>query len=536
MQGLNLIRDAWIPVRQQSGRISVRAPHELFGNPDDPVVAVATPRADLDGGLVQLLIGLLHAALAPADERAWRRYKDAPPRPDELRELLEPFAPAFELLGGGPRFYQDPSVAAFGGDSISVEKLLIDLSVGEGGGDLFARNGSVGRLCLPCAAAALATLQASAPAGGRGNMTSLRGGGPLTTLVLPASDDAGLWKTLWLNVVPLGLLGAGSGSEARAPEDLFPWLRTPKIEPKQAPKVTPEDAPPLQAFFGMPRRIWLGEPAPGSCGLCGSAGATVAEFRSRPNGNSYAGAWRHPLSPYRRFKDEGMLAVKGDARGIGYRHWLGLVVALPGGDIQPALPVRQLEAQPQRFAAAGGRARLWAFGYAMDNMKAEAWSEGRMPIYEIAAETAPDFAAAAGQMVAAARLAEFAVRKAFKSLVARRAQDVKRDPEQIVARFWQDTEAPFYQHADRIRRVLRSGGAAGGAEELEQRISWHQALCRHAKEIFDTEVGEADFRALAPRQVAEAWQELQQTLRGKKLKTELGLPVSEDKKKKGGRS
>ena len=556
MQGFNLIREAWIPVRHRGGRISMRAPHELFGDLDDPVVAIASPRCDLDGGIVQLLIGLLQVALAPADDREWERYASDPPDAATLLSRLEPFAEAFELLGPGPRFYQDPSVAAYGGESISIEKLLVDLSVGEGGGDLFARNGSVGQICFPCSAAALASLQASAPAGGRGNMTSLRGGGPLTTLVVPAAATAPLWNTLWLNVVPLRRLAPDGDTEVGPASAIFPWLRTPKIEPQQAPKISPEDVSHLQVFFGMPRRIWLGTPEAGECGLCGRMGSSIAQFQSRPNGNSYTGAWRHPLSPYRRFKDEQMLAVKGDDRGIGYRHWLGLVVALPGGDIQPALPVALLATQYRsRGKLVGGEARLWAFGYAMDNMKAVAWSEGQMPVYELEPQLAADYAAIIGQLVGAAQQAELAVRRAFKSLVARRSQDVKRDPEQIVARFWQDTETPFYIHAERIRRGMATGSLPGAntstdptadltadptadpaaAALLAERDSWHKTLCARAKEIFDTEVGAADFRAIAPKQVAEAWKELQQTLHGKKLKTTLGLPVAEDKKKKGGR-
>jgi len=534
MQGLNLIRDAWIPFRHESGKRSLRAPFDLFGEPDDPVVAVASPRADLDGGIVQLLIGLLHAALAPADDRAWAELAKAPPNAEMLRQKLEPFAEAFELLGKGPRFYQDPSVAAYGGDSWSIEKLLIDLSVGEGG-DLFARNGSVGSMCLSCAAASLATLQASAPAGGRGNMTSLRGGGPLTTLIVPAADQAPLWTTLWLNVLPLVRLRANSDPNVPSADQIFPWMRTPKLEPTRAPKITPEDAPALQVFFGMPRRFWLGEPFEGECGLCGRAGAVISQFQSRPNGNSYAGPWIHPLSPYRRFKDEQWLAVKGDARGIGYRHWLGLVVAPPGGDIVPALPVQQLAVQERRRAFAGGL-RLWAFGYSMDNMKAEAWSEGRMPVFEVAPEVAETYAGLIRQLVEASQLAELFVRKAFKSLVARRAQDVKRDPEQIVARFWQDTETPFYAHAEALLRALQSDAAEVEAGTLAQRESWHRTLCARAREIFDSEVGEADFSALSPRQVAEAWKELQRSLYGKKLKDTLGLPVSQEKKKKGGRT
>ncbi len=35
----------------------------------------------------------------------------------------------------------------------------------------------------------------------KGHLVSLRGGGPLTTLVYPAEENSTLWQKLWLNVI-----------------------------------------------------------------------------------------------------------------------------------------------------------------------------------------------------------------------------------------------------------------------------------------------------------------------------------------------
>jgi CRISPR system Cascade subunit CasA len=521
MTELNLIRDAWIPVRHHGGRHAWRAPWDLFGAADDPVLAIASPRPDFDSGITQLLIGLLQAVMTPENAREWGRRADRPPAPAEMRDLLEPLAPAFELLGSGPRCFQDPSVAAFGGDSLSVEKLLIDLGMSEGG-DLFSRNGSVGSMCLACAAAALATMQANAPSGGRGNLTSLRGGGPLTTILEPEDEKTSLWRTLWLNVLPRDLLPGNAHPPQN--EEIFPWLRTPKVEPTTAPERASIDGHVLLNFFALPRRYWLGKSQEGSCGLCGRSAPVVSEVQSRPNGTRYTGAWVHPLSPYRRFKGEQLLAVKGDEKGIGFRHWLGLVVAPDGSEVQPALVVRALKSSRDRFERAGGKIRLWASGYAMDNMKASAWSEGRMPIFDIRPELAKAYAHQVGMLIEGANLAESYLRRAFKSLVARRAQDVKREPEHISARFWQDTEVDFYDLAARLLDVLSSS-----SEPLEVRQTWHAKLCAKAKSIFDLEVAEADFRAAEPGQVANSWNELRRSLYGKKIKGALELPIEAKK-------
>jgi CRISPR system Cascade subunit CasA len=528
MEAFNLLHDPWIPIRCRSGRTTLHPPWQAFGEANDPAVAVASPRADFDGGLVQLLIGLLQTAMPPADEDDWSDRAERPPTPRELRERLEPLSGAFELLGPGPRFQQDARVASAGGEPWSVEKLLMDLGLDEGP-DHFARNGSVGSLCLPCAATALATLQTSAPAGGRGHLTSVRGGGPLTTLVVPADADATLWTTVWLNVLPLSAFSVAAPDLAS--HSLFPWLATPEPgEPARPPELTPEDAHRFHAFFGMPRRIWLGQAKDGDCGLCGRRRTPcLLDYTTRPNGIRYTGAWIHPLSPYRRFKKAQWLAVKGDESGLGYRHWLGLVVAPPDGQVRPALPVGELLRSRDRFDVAR-ELRLWAFGYAMDNIRAEAWSEGFMPIYAVPAELAVVYAEEIRKLVEGAKLAENSLCYAFKKLVARRPKDVKREPAQISARFWEKTEAFFYQTASALLETLRHG-----LPVLPHSKEWHEVLAREANSLFDLEVAEADFRAAEPTQVARAWNELQRSLYGKKLKQLLGLPIEDPKRKKGGR-
>lgn len=528
MDSLNLLLDPWIPVRHRSGARSWRAAWDVFAEQtDDPAVALASPRADFDGGLAQLLIGLLQTVYAPADDDAWAELAARPPDAAELRRRLEPLASAFELLGVGPRFLQDVRVPAVGGDAWSVEKLLIDLGL-DVGADHFSRNGSVGSFCLPCAAAALTTLQTSAPSGGRGHNTSMRGGGPLTTLVVSAAAEATLWTNVWLNVVPLSVLRAEPPDLASI-ERVFPWMASHEPgEPTRAPELTPEDAHPLQTYFGMPRRLWLGQPQTGDCGLCGRTELpTLADYQARPNGIRYTGAWIHPLSPYRRFQEQ-QLAVKGNAAGIGYSDWLGLVVSPEGSEVQSALNVKELLRGGVRFEHAKDL-RLWAFGYAMDNMKPKAWSEGRMPIYKIDPGLAAAFAAEVRMLVEGAEKVESYARFAFKKLVARRPKDVRREPIHLSTRFWEETETPFYKTA---RDLLDELGK--GADPLPLRQRWHFAIAREALALFESEVAEADFRATSPAQVARAHNELKRAVYGKQIKQILELPT-ESSKKKGGK-
>ena len=124
---------------------------------------------------------------------------------------MQPLAPAFDLLGDGPRFLQD--LEPLGGKGNPPGMLFIDSagdSTAKKNADLMVRRGRYEALPLPLAAMALYTLQAFAPSGGAGNRTSMRGGGPMVTLVKPQSE--GLW--------PL----SGRTSRGESPWSLRTWM------------------------------------------------------------------------------------------------------------------------------------------------------------------------------------------------------------------------------------------------------------------------------------------------------------------------
>nr|WP_231886596.1 type I-E CRISPR-associated protein Cse1/CasA [Methylomonas methanica] len=85
------------------------------------------------------------------------------------------------------------------------------------------------QLCPSCAATALFTLQTNAPSGGVGHRVGLRGGGPLTTLVLPKASQTTLWQKLWLNVFnqeDLQSVDTAPGDGGMAPAEIYAdWLK-----------------------------------------------------------------------------------------------------------------------------------------------------------------------------------------------------------------------------------------------------------------------------------------------------------------------
>jgi CRISPR system Cascade subunit CasA len=193
---LNIINDAWIPVLRSDGSRAVIAPWQAA----DPALAFPDwPRADLNIACVELLIGLVYLADPPRDAANWRARRTQDP--ERLRQRLAPFAPAFNLLGDGPRFMQDFEPLERGSnDSNTPDMLLIDSAGGQtarNNADLMVKRDRYPALDLPLAAMALFTLQAHAPSGGSGHRTSMRGGGPMVTLVDPGE---GLWSLIWANL------------------------------------------------------------------------------------------------------------------------------------------------------------------------------------------------------------------------------------------------------------------------------------------------------------------------------------------------
>ena len=169
---------------------------------------------------------------------------------------------------------QDASIRE-GGDANPITALLIGSPTGQTlrlNTDHFIKRGLVEGLCPSCSAMALLTMQVNAPSGGRGHLTGIRGGGPLTTLILPASGDASLWATCWLNVLPADQMRRLTGNPAHdSPRATFPWLASGPGAGQTAARVTtPDDMSPLHVFWAMPRRLFLDFDGaqPGSCDLC----------------------------------------------------------------------------------------------------------------------------------------------------------------------------------------------------------------------------------------------------------------------------
>jgi CRISPR system Cascade subunit CasA len=474
---LNLLLDPWLPVIRRDARRCVISPAQITEDwQTNPVMALDWPRADFRIASLELLIGLLATVCPPEGGGAWLDWWEQPPTPDALAAALAPIAHAFALDGDGPRFLQDAEDLVSSAEPI--ERLLIESpgasTVGKNT-DLLVRRDRVVALGRPAAAIALHTFQSWAPAGGAGNRTGLRGGGPLCTFVMPDAG-ASLWHALWANVP------VGNPAEPADLPRVFPWL-APTVQSGTGRTVTPDDAHPLQVWWGMPRRIRLDFAAhetPQACGLTGTPDTvTIASWRQRPQGANYA-FWggEHPLSPHYRVKPESeILAMHPQPGGIGYRHWLGLVVP----DARVRLPAKTVETW-RIGRAAGAAARLLAAGYDMDNMKARGFVESEMPLPAIAdSAIRARVDALAADMVRAADLVASLLRRAVRDALFAPGATVKLDWEMLSAvreQLWEATDAAFHE-------ALAGEAARASAAPSPERASWHARLRGHALVLFD---------------------------------------------------
>ena len=526
---MNLIHDAWIPVDRQSGPDKRIAPWQVTDT-EDPVLKLAAPRPDFNGALLQFLIGLLQTACTPQTPNDWAQWLDHPPTPDELRQRFEPFAHAFELDGKGPRFMQD--FDKIEGEEKPISNLLIDAPGAQTlkqNADHFIKRGLVETACPSCIATALFTLQTNAPSGGVGHRTSLRGGGPLSTLVALDPTSSGLpddlWRAAWLNVLDQSAL-AGLPGYSSTPEyaKVFPWLdHTRTSEKKTGHDTTPLDAAPLQMYWGMPRRIRVqwNKTTSGHCDLCGEqSDELVSHYITRNYGTNYIGAWQHPLSPHQISKEGEPLPRHAQPGGISYRHWLGLT---QGGDKDiPALVItafknRKLDAE---------QLRMHVFGYDMDNMKARCWYESTFPLFNVDESIANLFSQRSSELIEAAVETSRLTRAGIKDAWFKRPGDAKGDTGFLVQAFFDHTETAFFSQLRQLKEQLEAG--EDGRASL---YAWHKVLRRTALELFDYWTARGDFESVNPRRIAEARNRLGRWLNSetKGLANLLGITVTKEK-------
>ncbi|MEQ1613700.1 MAG: type I-E CRISPR-associated protein Cse1/CasA [Hyphomicrobiaceae bacterium] len=496
----NLLREPWIPVALDDGRRVFVRPCEI-SEPHDgqAILRVATGRPDCDISLTEFLIGLLAVTVGPKNQRDWlKRYRTAPSRAD-LEAAFAPLTPAMNLDGEGPRFFQDwnkfdgrswPCASLFGdapGDNAIKEN-----------SDHFIKRGRYKRLSRAGAAVALLTLQSIAPAGGSGQFSALRGPGPMTTLILPASRSGGsanLWEMLWANVP------AHFDGQIHDLGRIFPWM-SPTRTAASVGITTPDHVATAQCFFGMPRRVKLNFTElsdVAQCDLLGCFDSTcITTFEMKSGGTNYD-AWPsvHPLTPVLKpGAQQAFRSYQLRSARVGYRQWSGIVSATASGLSLPAKSIVEFARRatdlddPEKKAS-----RILAAGYVFKPGQATAldFGEALLPLIVTGDARADDEVHRfAEQFVTAADLIANQLSNVVKRALFGEAAKADRGSTVLDAvrqRFWADTEQDFYaalrDSADLLVEAKGELGDKIDAIRMARGMAWLGKMRAAALAVFD---------------------------------------------------
>lgn len=539
---MNLLDESWIPVRRADGKQDWIAPHQMT-EPD--IVALDARRPDFNCALIQFLIGLVQTTTPMDSHVEWQQWNTTPPTAETLKKWFEPVRDAFVFDGDGARFMQDFSLRTEGikNDEFNdIGALLIDApgdNTLKENKDFFVKRGSVSSMCKCCAATALFTLQTNATSGGGGGdgfLTSVRGGGPLTTLILP-NESTVLWKLVWINIqARTHFLNANGNAEKKDIYYIFPWL---KKNESVRPLITPIQVHPAHIFWCMPRQIRFdfSKTLSGFCSICGRFfDDLLVQYFTLTGGLDYKGGWRHSLSPYSQKNEGEFYPVHLKDDGIGYKHWLCWLLGLqnlnkktqPATIITYVLESRRLQNQ---------QCRLWAFGYETNKAKARCWYESILPLYNLSERNVDGRNLVQREVtnwIVAADQASFLLRDAVKSAWFPRKPDGKLDARGdfgfLDALFWSQTEPDFYKKLQFLIEQARDEESEPVLKPLRE--GWREILIKVSERLFDADlIGVAPIERQNPRRVAQAYNRLRMSLRGDKLKEILKLPVEKKEKK-----
>lgn len=490
MNQCNLLTERWIPVRDSDGARYQIAPWELPELPKDTGLSISRP--DFRAGVMEFLIGLVQTALSP-NKKTLKAMKKGEISGANLQKAFSPLEPYFNLFGDRPRFMQDFLLSEKDCKAPSaIQSLLID-SPGsntiKNNGDFFVKRGGIQHMCPACTAMALITMQNFAPAGGAGIRTSLRGGGPLVTLV----QGQGLWDTVCQNIFELY-------SEQVLPDDLagtgglvFPWAVPTKDSDSKGSEFLPVHGHFLHHFWGMPRRIMLlteEHEKPASCDICQqNSSVTCSSMLTKARGNNYDGAWQHPLTPYfDQGKDKPTLSVKASSNGLAYTNWLGLVYGTTkeGKSEKQFLAARcvQRHLRSRRHS----KLMLTAFGYDMDNAKPLQWIEGSFPVYAVTGDLCVFRQEITMRVDAAEKVQKNLITGLKVALYAdegRNANVGKTQLASISRSFWNATERSFFSGAQNAASLVNDESQEDfQAKAQEARTAWKKEICRTAETLF----------------------------------------------------
>ncbi|HOE17904.1 MAG TPA: type I-E CRISPR-associated protein Cse1/CasA [Syntrophorhabdaceae bacterium] len=285
---MNLLYDPWIPVRSDGGTGEFRqiTYEELLCQ--EGSWQISLPRDDLEMACLQLLISLTQVLFLPFDYKILRRRLDTPLGKGEFSAgLAQVESRWFDLSDPTTPFMQIREVNA--DEATPIQKLLVGMPEGNNH-SFFNEVGEVRHLSAACTAIALFNQAVNSPSFGGGFKGGLRGGAPVTTLVLGES----LRDSIWRNVITLDRVKSRIGNNYNydLSKDKPTWVQ--HISRKET--IYTSDIGLLRGLFWQPAHVELTPPKYNSmCDLLDVPSKIIYEgFKKEKFPYDLVGVWPHP--------------------------------------------------------------------------------------------------------------------------------------------------------------------------------------------------------------------------------------------------
>lgn len=337
---MNILDDYWVPVTSKNGIFQLITYKDLLGSEGD--WSITLPRDDLELACLQLLICLTQVIFLPKNDSELRSRISSPMSPEEFSNGIALIDKNwFDLDHPSTPFMQTRGVKAK--ETTPIQKLLIGLPEGNNHA-FFDRTGDVLNLSAACTVIALFNQASNCPSFGGGFKGSLRGGAPVTTLVME-NDGNSLRKTIWRNVITLPRI------RERLPdyEPDFTRDKPTWVEPIKQGTIYNTEIGLLRGLFWQPAHIELiASEGHTNCDLTGLDGPCYSGFLCEKFAYKMEGLWPHPHGIMVPSTTKGKTETKFASFTTTAPAWTHLTqFILPGDDgdagggITPAEPVLQ---------------------------------------------------------------------------------------------------------------------------------------------------------------------------------------------------
>jgi len=283
---MNLLTDAWVPVREL-GRFKQVPLAEVLC--EDKDISLSLPRDDLEMAALQLLVSLTQVLWMPKDVSELRLRIKTPLSPEEYQSAIEEKKEWFDLEHPEYPFMQEKTTPQTAFASIQGIFAGMPDEKSTSSHALFVESSQISYACPSCITIAVFNRASCTPNYSGKHKGALRGGAPVTTLLLGNN----LRENIWLNVMSSEFVKEIIPLDENA-DNLPVWVNPIKNKSTFGAQTIGL----LRGLFWQPIHILFHNWEEGVCQLCRTKGKVHGDYlRASDFKYTLNGIWPHPHSP-----------------------------------------------------------------------------------------------------------------------------------------------------------------------------------------------------------------------------------------------